>query len=83
MNNTSFTESVVEEAALAWLEALGYTIISGPDIAPETPEAERDSWGQVILPRRLRQALQQLNPELPQAPLKMLSASWNALTCLH
>jgi type I restriction enzyme R subunit len=26
-----FTESVVEEAALAWLEGLGYTILHGPD----------------------------------------------------
>jgi type I restriction enzyme R subunit len=60
-----FTESVVEEAALDWLEALGYTIISGPDIAPETPEAERESWEQVILSRKLRLALQQLNPEIP------------------
>jgi len=27
-------ESVVEEAALAWLQALGYTTLHGPDIAP-------------------------------------------------
>ena len=31
----SFTESVVEEAALAWLESLGYTVKHGPAIAPE------------------------------------------------
>ena len=31
---STFTESVVEEAALAWLESLGYTILHGPDIAP-------------------------------------------------
>ena len=29
-----FTESVVEDAALAWLENLGYTIKHGPEIAP-------------------------------------------------
>lgn len=28
------TESIVEEAALAWLESLGYTILHGPKIAP-------------------------------------------------
>lgn len=28
-----FTESVVEDAALAWLEALGYVVLQGPDIA--------------------------------------------------
>ncbi|WP_454062956.1 hypothetical protein [Candidatus Nitrospira salsa] len=30
----TFTESVVEDAALAWLEALGYTVLHGPDISP-------------------------------------------------
>ncbi len=70
MNPNTFTESVVEEATLAWLEALGYTIIYGPDIAPETPEAERDSWNQVILPSRLHHALQQLNPELPASAIQ-------------
>ena len=32
---TAFTESVVEDAALAWLESLGYTIKHGPEIALE------------------------------------------------
>ncbi len=35
------TESVVEEAALAWLEALGYAVLHGPDIAAGEPDAER------------------------------------------
>ena len=30
---TAFTESVVEEAALAWLEGLGYAVLHGPEIA--------------------------------------------------
>ena len=29
-----FTESVVEQAALAWLESLGYVVKHGADIAP-------------------------------------------------
>jgi type I restriction enzyme, R subunit len=37
----SFTESVVEEAALAWLEALGYVVLHGPDIAAGMLGAER------------------------------------------
>lgn len=28
-----FSESIVEDAALAWLEALGYAVLLGPDIA--------------------------------------------------
>jgi type I restriction enzyme R subunit len=61
--STRFTESVVEEAGLAWLEGLGYTILHGPDIAPGEPFAEREDYGQVVLDRRLRQALQRLNPQ--------------------
>ena len=30
----AFTECVVEDAALAWLESLGYTVKHGPEIAP-------------------------------------------------
>lgn len=32
-----FTESVVEDAALGWLEALGYQVLHGPDIAMGEP----------------------------------------------
>jgi type I restriction enzyme R subunit len=65
MNN--FTESVVEEAALAWLEGLGYEILSGPEIAAGESGAERTDpdYHDVILDRRLRQALRQFNPALP------------------
>ena len=52
-----FTESVVEDAALAWLESLGYAILHGPEIAPGEPFAERDDYGEVVLESRLRQAL--------------------------
>ena len=36
-----FSESVVEDAALAWLEALGWEIEHGPAIAAGEPRAER------------------------------------------
>src|SRR6266481_1954594 len=65
MSGTSFTESVVEDAALAWLESLGYTVKHGPEIAPGELFAERDDYGQVILASRLREALARLNPTLP------------------
>jgi type I restriction enzyme R subunit len=65
-----FTESVVEDAALAWLRELGYTIRHGPDIAPGELAAERDDYTQVVLPRRLRDALARLNPTLPADALE-------------
>ncbi len=60
-----FSECVVEQAAMAWFESLGYLILSGPEIAPGEAAAERDNYGQVVLERRLRQALQRLNPAVP------------------
>src|ERR1035438_6183607 len=67
MNAGQFSESVVEQAALAWLEGLGYEILAGPEIAFSELSAERldPEYRDVILERRLRQALQQLNSNLP------------------
>ena len=64
---TGFTESIVEDAALAWLEALGYGVLHGPEIAAGEPGAERSdpNYRDVLLERRLRQALVRLNPDLP------------------
>jgi type I restriction enzyme R subunit len=58
-------ESHVEQAALQWLAALGYTTASGADIAPGEVLAERDAYEEVVLQGRLRQAVQRLNPEVP------------------
>ena len=67
-----FTESIVEDAALAWLEALGYTVLHGPAIAVGEPGAERSdpAYRDVVLDGRLRQALFQLNPDLPYEALE-------------
>ena len=70
MTPRSFTESVVEEAALEWLEEIGYTHIGGPDIAPGEAAAERESYFDVVLAGRLRQALARLNPDLPAGALE-------------
>jgi hypothetical protein len=35
-----FAESVVEDAAIARLEALGYAVLRGPDIASEVVAAQ-------------------------------------------
>ncbi len=66
----NFTESVVEQAALAWLESMGYLVVSGPEIAPGEAMAERENYGQVVIERRLRQALEQLNPQVPADALE-------------
>ena len=54
--NSAFSESVVEDASLAWLEAPGYTVLHGPDIAAGESGAERTdlSYRDILLERRLR-----------------------------
>jgi len=66
----SFTESVVEEAGLAWLVGLGWQVRNGAEIARGEPAAERDDYGQVVLVQRLRDALARLNPTLPADALE-------------
>ena len=66
---TTINESIVEEAALEWLAGLGWQTAHGPDIAPDTPNAERSDYDQVVLERRLRDALAEMNPALPAVTL--------------
>jgi type I restriction enzyme R subunit len=61
----SLNESTVEDAALSWFRELGYTVGHGPDIAPGEAAAERDSFGEVVLVGRLREAIRRLNPAIP------------------
>jgi type I restriction enzyme R subunit len=66
---SAFTESVVEQAALAWFEALGYAITGGPSIAPGEPGQERRTYADVVLDGRLREALARLNPTVSREGL--------------
>jgi type I restriction enzyme R subunit len=59
-------ESHIEEAALAWLRELGYSVAGGQDIAPDSHKSERASYGDVILVDRLKSAIARLNPALPE-----------------
>jgi len=72
MSAHRFAESVVEEAALDWLSELGYVVLHGPEIAVGEPAAERSDpkYRDVILERRLRHALETLNPGLPQSAIE-------------
>ena len=55
-------ESTVEAAALDWLRDLGYRIAHAPEPGPY---GLRDTYGDVVLPRILRDRLANLNPDLP------------------
>jgi type I restriction enzyme, R subunit len=62
----SLNESIVEHATLEWFGALGYAVAHGPQLAPGEPAAERDSFGDVVLVGRLREAIQRLNAGIPE-----------------
>jgi type I restriction enzyme R subunit len=65
----SLTESIVEDAALEWFGELGYAVGHGPQFAPGEPASRdggRDSFGEVVLVGRLREAIQRLNPAIPE-----------------
>ena len=47
MTTTAFNEATVEDAALAWLEGIGYDTINGAILAPGEPAAERDETGRI------------------------------------
>ncbi len=59
------TESQVEEACLEMLEELGYEKLSGPDIS-EGGIAEERKYSEVVLVRRLRNALARINKNMPR-----------------
>ena len=62
------TESEVEEAVLEILSDLDYKILNGPDIAPapDGTKPERESYQDVVLVERLRNAINRINPDIPE-----------------
>jgi len=60
------TESEVELMALEILEGMGFKILSGPDIACDGINPERKSYSDVVLVDRLRNAINKINPTLPE-----------------
>ena len=69
---STFSESIIEQASLAWLEFERYAVLHGPVTSPGEVTAERSDpeYREVILERRLRQALSDLNPKLPPEALE-------------
>ncbi|MBI3289931.1 type I restriction endonuclease subunit R [Candidatus Microgenomates bacterium] len=62
--------TLAEQPVLEWLKELGYEYVFGPDLAPGAAFAERDNFREVILLKRLEQALRRINPELPDKAIE-------------
>ena len=58
-------EANLEAAVLNLLAGLGWSVRHGPEIAPGESAGEREDYREVVLTRRLRDAVVQLNPDLP------------------
>lgn len=62
---TKITESAIELLAIQRLESLGYHYLNGPDIAPDGHSPERETFEQVLLIDRLKNAVRKINPGIP------------------
>ncbi|HRI12892.1 MAG TPA: hypothetical protein PLX89_07805 [Verrucomicrobiota bacterium] len=71
----SLTESIVEDAALRWFGELGYSCLGTEALTPSLSYGERESYGEVVLVGRLREALRRLNPAIPETVLPTIVAS--------
>ena len=61
---TTITEDDVERLAVGWLADVDWHTVHSSEIAPDAGGAERGDFGDVVLERRLRDALGRLNPEI-------------------
>jgi type I restriction enzyme R subunit len=59
------TESDIELFAIEILEESGYHYIYGPNIAPDSDQPERQSFEEVLLIERLKNAVDRINPKIP------------------
>lgn len=62
---TKLIENTIEEFSIELLEHLGYQYVYGPDIACDGKSPERDSYEDVLLTERLKNAIQKINPKIP------------------
>ena len=65
MTPPQLNESAVEDIVLDWLAGIGWEVVHGPDISLGSPASERDNYGEVVLQKRLHDALVRLNPNIP------------------
>lgn len=62
---TRITENIIEAFAIDLLDKLGYEYIYAPDIAPDSENPERNSYGEVLLVNRLQNAVKRINHSIP------------------
>lgn len=66
---TNFNEDIVEQAALEWLQELGYSYSHGSTLPRINPLTGAEDYSQVVLEDELRSALARINPKIPSEAL--------------
>ncbi|MGL5306589.1 MAG: type I restriction endonuclease subunit R [Aeromonas veronii] len=59
------TEDQLEQEVLGWLAEVGYRVVCGYDVAPDSDNPWREQFQLVLLRERLREAIARLNPTVP------------------
>jgi len=59
------TENIIETSSIEILMSLGWEYANGKEISPEGLFCERDSFSQIVLTKRLRNAIARINPHIP------------------
>ena len=67
---STINEFILEQSTLEWFKELNYQYKNGGDIAPGEPEAERDEYSEVLLKQRLLNAMNRLNPDIPETAIQ-------------
>ena len=87
---SELNENSIELAFVHQLVAQGYTYYYGPDIAPYSDNPQRESFESVVLEKQFKDALERLNPTLPESALteayqKVISNYFKTIeaTCLQ
>ncbi len=59
-------EAQLENNCLAWFEQIGWDVVYGPDIAPDSDNPARENYTQVVLKDVLTASINRINPHLPE-----------------
>lgn len=63
------TEDVYEQHALGTFEEIGYEVLHGPDIAPDSASPLRHDWADPFMEEILLEQAARLNPNIPLQPV--------------
>src|SRR5574344_1504200 len=66
----TINETTLEYAMIDQLKELGFDYVNGMDIAPDSESPERDSYSDVVLNNRLKDALYRINPTMPDEAIE-------------